>query len=98
MEKRRSSVYSTLFGGYSGVHGPNGEISKNNWEYTCLYGKLRICHDNYVLKDNWKHFSIHWNNVLHKNGIAWNFHIAYRSKAPYILVGFKNIKHLYYNN
>lgn len=96
MEKRRSSIYSTLLGGYSGFCGPNGEISKAKWEYTCIYGKLRICHDMNMLKDNWKHFSIHWNNKPH--GTAWNFHIAYRKKYPFLLVGFKNINHLYINN
>lgn len=93
--KQHSSIYNTLLGGYSaGCYGPNGEHFTNWYEYTCLYGKLRICKSSNDLKDNWIHRSIHWNNV-YNGGIAWNFHVAYKSKFPFIKIGFNSIRSLF---
>ena len=63
-------VYDTLLGGWS-------KRWATAFEYTCIYGRLRLCYDSCKLKDGWKHPSIHWNNV-NNGGKAWNFHLAYR--------------------
>ena len=80
-------VYNTLLGGWS-MRSPNA------FDYTCIYGRLRICYDSFKLIDGWKHLSIHWNNI-NNGGKAWNFHIAYRWKFPFLKIGFNSIKNLY---
>ena len=83
-------VYGTLFGGWS-------KRWATAFEYTCIYGKLRLCYDSCKLKDGWKHPSIHWNNVIN-GGKARNFHLAYRWKFPFLKIGFNSIKNLYKEN
>ena len=61
-------VYGTLLGGWS-------KRWATAFEYTCIYGKLRLCYDSCKLKDGWKHPSIHWNN-FNNGGKAWDFHLA----------------------
>ena len=85
-----NQVYGTLFGGWS-------KRWATAFEYTCIYGKLRLCYDSCKLKDDWKHPSIHWNNVIN-GGKAWNFHLAYRWKFPFLKIGFNSIKNLYKEN
>lgn len=80
-------VYGTLLGGWS-------KRWATAFEYTCIYGKLRLCYDSCKLKDGWKHPSIHWNN-FNNGGKAWNFHLAYRWKFPFLKIGFNSIKNLY---
>lgn len=95
LTKGLSSEYSTFWGGYTGGYcEPTGERSHTHTEYTCLYGCFRICYSSVDLKDGWIHRSWHWNNV-NNGGIAWDFHIAYRSKWPLLKIGFENIKNLY---
>ena len=83
-------VYGTLLGGWS-------KRWATAFEYTCIYGKLRLCYDSCKLKDGWKHPSIHWNNVIN-GGKAWHFHLAYRWKFPFLKIGFNSIKNLYKEN
>ena len=80
-------VYGTRFGGWS-------KRWATAFEYTCVYGKLRFCYDSCKLKDGWKHPSIHWNN-FNNGGKAWNFHLAYRWKYPFLKIGFNSIEILY---
>ena len=95
LTKCESPEYNTLWGGYTGGYCPGtGERSYTNTEYTLLYGKFRNCYSSTDLKDGWIHRSWHWNNV-NNGGIAWNFHIAYRCKWPFLKIGFANIKNLY---
>ena len=95
LTKGLSPEYSTFWGGYTGGYcEPTGERSHTHTEYTCLYGCFRICYSSVDLKDGWIHRSWHWNNV-NNGGIAWDFHIAYRSKWPFLKIGFENIKDLY---
>ncbi len=89
-EKIPNPVYNTLIGGYSSFYDIDGNRRANGYEYTCLYGKLRFCKTTTDLKDNWIHYSIHWNNVNHC-GITWNFHWAIRKKYPFIKIGFKSV-------
>ena len=83
-------VYGTLLGGWS-------KRWATAFDYTCIYGRLRLCYDSCKLKDGWKHPSIHWNNV-NNGGKAWNFHLAYRWKFPFLKIGFDSIKNLYKEN
>lgn len=93
--KSYNPVYTSLFGGYSGHMDPvDGNRSYTETEYTCLYGCLRICYSCIDLTDGWIHRSLHWNNVRN-GGIAWDFHIAYRCKWPFLKIGFNSIKHLF---
>ena len=85
--KCTNQVYGTLLGGWS-------KRWATAFNYTCIYGRLRLCHDTYQLTNGWKHSSIHWNNVKN-GGKAWNFHIAYRWKFPFLKIGFNSIKNLY---
>lgn len=95
LTKGLSPEYSTFWGGYTGSYcDPTGERSRTHTEYTCLYGCFRICYSSVDLKDGWIHRSWHWNNV-NNGGIAWDFHIAYCSKWPFLKIGFENIKDLY---
>ena len=80
-------VYGTLLGGWS-------KRWATAFDYTCIYGKLRLCYDTCKLKDGWKHPSIHW-NTFNNGGKAWNFHLAYRWKFPFLKIGFNSIKKLY---
>lgn len=80
-------VYGTLLGGWS-------KRRATAFEYTCIYGRLRLCYDTCQLTDGWKHSSIHWNNVIN-GGKAWHFHLAYRWKFPFLKIGFNSIKNLY---
>ena len=80
-------IRNTLLGGWS-------KRWATAFEYTCIYGKLRLCYDSCKLKDGWKHPSIHWNN-FNNGGKAWNFHLAYRWKFPFLKNGFNSIKNLY---
>ena len=83
-------VYGTLLGGFA-------MQCATAFDYTCVYGKLRLCYDSCELKDGWKHPSIHWNN-FNNGGKAWNFHFAYRWKFPFLKIGFNSIKNLYKEN
>ena len=83
-------VYGTLLGGWS-------MRRATAFNYTCIYGRLRLCYDSCQLKDGWKHPSIHWNN-FNNGGKAWDFHIAYRWKFPFLKIGFNSIKNLYKEN
>ena len=80
-------VYETLLGGFA-------MQCATAFDYTCVYGKLRLCYDSCKLKDGWKHPSIHWNN-FNNGGKAWVFHLAYRWKFPFLKIGFNSIKNLY---
>ena len=94
-KKIYSTVYNTLKGGYCMNHlDADGNVSNTEWQYTCLYDKIRFTYSSIVLREGWIHRSIHWNNIIN-GGIAWDFHIAYRKKYPFIKIGFNSIKNLY---
>lgn len=80
-------IRNTLLGGWS-------KRWATAFEYICIYGRLRLCYDSCKLKDGWKHPSIHWNN-FNNGGKAWDFHLAYRWKFPFLKIGFNSIKNLY---
>ena len=80
-------VYGTLLGGFA-------MQCATACDYTCVYGKLRLCYDSCKLKDGWNHPSIHWNNV-NNGGKSWHFNLAYRWKFPFLKIGFDSIKNLY---
>ena len=94
--KGYNPVYTSFIGGYSAEYSSNGEKRKNGYQYTCLWGKFRFTKDTTCLKDGWIHRSLHWNNV-NSGGKAWDFHIAYRMRFPFIKIGFNSIKDLFNN-
>lgn len=94
-KKVKNPVYNTFLGDYDQKLSPTtNERSILEYQRWCFYGKLKISYSKIDLKDDWIHRSIHWNNV-NNGGIAWNFHIAYKSKYPFIKIGFNSIKNLF---
>jgi hypothetical protein len=93
--KVKNNIDTTFIGGNSSpLSCVTGKPPMTRYDWHCIYGRLRITYDRHILTDEWRHHSIHWNNV-NNGGIAWNFHWAFNSKYPFIRIGFKSIKHLY---
>lgn len=91
MEKENKNIRETFWGGKTQMRlDYDGNEMVGEWEYTCVYGKMRICYSEHDFRDNFRHFSIHWNNKDNK-GKVWNFHIAYKFKPPRLIVGFEKI-------
>ena len=96
-KKTKNSIYNTLIGGnasWKTTSPMTGEPCKTSYDWHCLYDRLRITYDRNILIDGWRHHSLHWNNVNH-GGIAWNFHWAFRTRFPFIKIGFNSLKNLY---
>ena len=95
-KKTKNPIYNTLIGGNARwrLSPMTGEPCKTSYDWHCLYDRLRITYDRNILIDGWRHHSLHWNNVNH-GGIAWDFHWAFRTRFPFIKIGFNSLKNLY---
>ena len=96
--KSYNPVYTTFKGGKGSWNEDN-----TSWDWVFFWGYLRFCYDKRELKDGWVHISLHG----YKEGYTytpvklkwWNFHwhFAYRSKYPFLKIGFKSIENLFKN-
>lgn len=65
------------------------------WEYTCLYGRLRIYYSALELVEGWKHIAFHYTNMDSRILRHFDWHIACRWKYPFIITSFWKIWKLY---
>ena len=95
IKKEKAGSYTSFFGGLTSWSEDISGKRLTEWEYTCLYGRLRIRYSAIELIDGWKHIGLHYINLESKILRYFDWHLAFRSKYPFIITSFWKIWKLY---